>query len=255
MSFPHLGGVLKLGFTSSFVPILSALRPTLGGFAFRSGASSFDPCSGASPFARGLHPSTHAQGLRLSLGAPPFDPLLGLRLSLRGSAFRPTLGGSAFHSGAPPFTWGLRLLLGGSALRPTLGGSTLRPTLGGSALRPTLVGSALWPTPGGFTFSTCARGLHPFDLCSRTLPLDQAVQGRHTKLHTTRNKEGNSKPRRCIHKKQARFIYLAGSLRYDTLVRPLAITLGDDLPGDTIGRIPTCSIMILHIDSATGCLR
>jgi hypothetical protein len=26
MSFPHLGGVLKLGFTSSFVPISSAAR-------------------------------------------------------------------------------------------------------------------------------------------------------------------------------------------------------------------------------------
>jgi hypothetical protein len=25
--------------------------------------------------------------------------------------------------------------------------------------------------------------------------------------------------------------------------------------GDTIGHIPTCSIMVLHIDSAIGCLR
>jgi hypothetical protein len=67
--------------------------------------------------------------------------------------------------------------------------------------------------------------------------------------------ESNSKTHRCIHKKQARFIYLAKPLRYNTLVRPLAITLGDDLPSNTIYHIPTCSIMVLDIDSAAGCLR
>jgi hypothetical protein len=33
------------------------------------------------------------------------------------------------------------------------------------------------------------------------------------------------------------------------------ITLGDDLPGDTISRIPTSSIMMIHVDTAAGSQR
>jgi hypothetical protein len=190
---PTLGGFALRPTLGGFT-----LRPTLGGFAFRSGASPYDPRSGASPFAQGLCPLTHTQGLRLSLG---------------GFVLRPTLGGFTFRSGASPFDPRSGASPFARGLRPLTHARGLLPSTHAWGLRLSLGGSALWPTPGGFTFSTCARGLHPFDLCSRTLPLDRAVQGRHTKLHTTRNKEG-----RCIHKKQARFIYLAESLRYDTLV-------------------------------------
>jgi hypothetical protein len=50
-------------------------------------------------------------------------------------------------------------------------------------------------------------------------------------------------------------MYAAKPLSYNTLAHPLAITLGNDLPGDTVGCVPACSIMILHVDSATGCPR
>jgi hypothetical protein len=46
----------------------------------------------------------------------------------------------------------------------------------------------------------------------------------------------------------------AEPLSYNTLARPLVIALGHDLPGDTIGCVPACRIMILHVDSAAGCL-
>jgi hypothetical protein len=55
--------------------------------------------------------------------------------------------------------------------------------------------------------------------------------------------------------KQAEFMYAAEPLSYNTLARPLAIALGHDLPGDTVGCVPACRIMILHVDSAAGCPR
>jgi hypothetical protein len=48
---------------------------------------------------------------------------------------------------------------------------------------------------------------------------------------------------------------VAKSLRYSISIRPLTITLGDDLPGDTIGSLPTSSIMIIHVNTATGSWR
>jgi hypothetical protein len=50
-------------------------------------------------------------------------------------------------------------------------------------------------------------------------------------------------------------MYAAEPLSYNTLARPLAIALSHDLPGDTIGYVPACRIMILHVESAAGCLR
>jgi hypothetical protein len=50
-------------------------------------------------------------------------------------------------------------------------------------------------------------------------------------------------------------MYAAHPLNYNTLARPLAIALGNDLPGDTVGCVLACSIMILHVDSAAGCPR
>jgi hypothetical protein len=48
---------------------------------------------------------------------------------------------------------------------------------------------------------------------------------------------------------------VAKSLCYNISIRPLTITLGDDLPGDTIGHIPASSIMIIHVNTATGSWR
>jgi hypothetical protein len=48
---------------------------------------------------------------------------------------------------------------------------------------------------------------------------------------------------------------MAESLCYDILIRPLTITLGDDLSGDTISRISTSSIMMIHVNTAAGSRR
>jgi hypothetical protein len=50
-------------------------------------------------------------------------------------------------------------------------------------------------------------------------------------------------------------MYAAKPLSYNTLARPLAIALRNDLAGHTVGCVPACSIMILHVDSADGCPR
>jgi hypothetical protein len=44
-------------------------------------------------------------------------------------------------------------------------------------------------------------------------------------------------------------------LNYDTLICPLTITLGDDLSGDTISRISTSSIMMIHVNMTAGSQR
>jgi hypothetical protein len=44
-------------------------------------------------------------------------------------------------------------------------------------------------------------------------------------------------------------------LRYDTLIRPLTITLGDDLSGDTVSHISTSSIMMIHVNTTAGSQR
>jgi hypothetical protein len=56
-------------------------------------------------------------------------------------------------------------------------------------------------------------------------------------------------------RKKARFTHLAESVRYDILIHPLTITLGDDLPGDTISHIPTSNIMMIHVNTAAGSQR
>jgi hypothetical protein len=48
---------------------------------------------------------------------------------------------------------------------------------------------------------------------------------------------------------------MAESLRYDILIRPLTITLDDDLLGDTISHISTSSIMMIHVNTAVGSRR
>jgi hypothetical protein len=48
---------------------------------------------------------------------------------------------------------------------------------------------------------------------------------------------------------------MAESLRYDIPIRPLTITLDDDLSGDTISRISTSSIMMIHVDMSAGSRR
>jgi SAM-dependent MidA family methyltransferase len=48
---------------------------------------------------------------------------------------------------------------------------------------------------------------------------------------------------------------MAESLRYDIPIRPLTITLGDDLSGDTISHISISSIMMIHVDAAAGSQR
>jgi hypothetical protein len=48
---------------------------------------------------------------------------------------------------------------------------------------------------------------------------------------------------------------LPESLRYDTPIRPLTVTLGDDLPGDTISRITTSRIMMIHVNTAAASRR
>jgi hypothetical protein len=58
----------------------------------------FGPSSGASPFARGLHPSAHARGLRPSAharGLRPSTHARGLRPSTHARGLRLSLGGSA----------------------------------------------------------------------------------------------------------------------------------------------------------------
>jgi hypothetical protein len=117
----------------------------------------------------------------------PFDPCSGLRLSTHARGLR-----LLTHAR------GLRLSIHARRLRLSTHalGLRLRPTLGGSALRPTLGGSAL-------------------HLRSGAPPFDHAIRQRYARLHTIHSRECNSKSRRSIHKKQAIFIHVAKSLRYN----------------------------------------
>jgi hypothetical protein len=50
-------------------------------------------------------------------------------------------------------------------------------------------------------------------------------------------------------------MYTLGPLSHNTSIRLLVIAFGDDLSSNTIGCVLTCSIVILHVNSAAGRLR